>query len=189
MNLLVVLVPLFGLELARLYERQLLDALERDMLNQASLVRVMLEAGYERGEEPVSPASERLLERAASRTRTRIRLLLPEQGVVADSHRNGPPEGREEVAPLLVRERVLAMSEVASSRRALEEVPIPERGEVRTAFEGSRATATRYARRPPAVCEDTAGVARTCWGCEVQPPAAGTALMSDPPGRSRSPGL
>jgi two-component system, OmpR family, sensor histidine kinase ChvG len=150
-NLLVVLVPLFGLELARLYERQLLDALERDMLNQASLVRVMLEAGYERGEEPVSPASERLLERAASRTRTRIRLLLPEQGVVADSHRNGPPEGREEVAPLLVRERVLAMSEVASSRRALEEVPIPERGEVRTAFEGSRATATRYARRPPAV--------------------------------------
>ena len=151
MNLLVVLVPLFGLELARLYERQLLDGLERDMLNQASIVRVMLEDELERGEPPVDARRERLLERAATRTRTRIRLIVPDQGVVADSHRNGPPEGREQIVPLLVRERVFSMSDVAARQPVADEVPIPARREVLTAFAGSRATATRHALRPPAV--------------------------------------
>jgi two-component system sensor histidine kinase ChvG len=41
-NLLVLLVPVAGLEFARLYERQLLHGLERDMRNQAALVREML---------------------------------------------------------------------------------------------------------------------------------------------------
>ena len=37
-NLIVLLVPIAGLEFARLYERQLLDSLERDMRDQAVIV-------------------------------------------------------------------------------------------------------------------------------------------------------
>jgi len=150
-NLLVVLVPLFGLELARVYERQLLDGLERDMLNQASLVRALLEARLERGEAPYGTDTERLLERAAQRTRTRIRVLVPEQGVVTDSHRNGPPEGKEQLAPLLVRDRTLSSRDVEAGRAPSSEPPVAQRPEVSTALGGSRATATRYAQRPPAV--------------------------------------
>ena len=36
-NGLVLLVPVVGLEFARIHERQLLEALERDMKNQAAL--------------------------------------------------------------------------------------------------------------------------------------------------------
>lgn len=151
MNLLVVLVPLLGLELARVYERQLLDSLERDMLNQATLVRSLLETELERGLEPFGGATEQLLERAAKRTRTRVRLILPALGVVADSHRSGPPEGKEGEAPLLARDRTFSASDVVSSQPRAVETPIPERREVVTALAGSRATATRYAARPPAV--------------------------------------
>ena len=38
-NLVVLLVPVAGLEFARIHERQLLDGLERDMRNQAAIVR------------------------------------------------------------------------------------------------------------------------------------------------------
>ncbi len=150
-NLVVVLVPLLGLELARVYERQLLDGLERDMVNQATLVGTLLESELSREEEAFGGVTERLLERAARRTRTRIRLILPERGVVADSHRNGPPEGKEGAAPLLARDRTFNSSDVEVPTPAEVEVPIPERREVLTALAGSRATATRYSRRPQAV--------------------------------------
>ena len=42
-NAIVVLVPVAGLEFARLFERELLRSLERDMRNQAVLVRRFLE--------------------------------------------------------------------------------------------------------------------------------------------------
>lgn len=145
-NLIVVLVPLLGLELARVYERQLLDGLERDMLNQATLVASMLESQLAREEDPFDAATEQLLERAAKRTRTRIRLLRPELGVVADSHRSGPPEGKESEAPLLAQGRVFSMREVELPRYTEVEVPVPERPEVQTAFGGSRDTATRFSR-------------------------------------------
>src|SRR5260221_6760446 len=92
-NLVVVLVPLAGLEFARLYERQLLDGLERDMQNQAVLVKTELEAGFARGEAFGTPAQEAQLVAAARQTRTRIRLVEAEHGMVADSHRFGPPAG------------------------------------------------------------------------------------------------
>src|SRR5450432_3610190 len=94
-NLLVVLVPVAGLEFARLYERQLLDGLERDMQNQVSLVVSSLEAGFSRSEGFGTPAQELVLANAAEHTRTRIRLIDPVQGALVDSHRNGPPEGKE----------------------------------------------------------------------------------------------
>jgi len=150
-NLLVVLVPLFGVELARVYERQLLDGLERDMVNQASLVRVLVEAELERDEEPFGPVTERLLERAAKRTRTRIRLVVPELGVVADSHRNGPPEGKEQTTPMLARQRSLNLADTELVTTPAPEAPVPRRPEILTALGGSRATATRFAQDPPTV--------------------------------------
>jgi two-component system sensor histidine kinase ChvG len=153
-NLVVVLVPIIGLEFARIYERQLLDGLERDMLNQATLVRVMLETQLELDDELSLPVAERLLERAAERTRTRIRLILPERGVLADSHHHGPPEGPELSAPILARSRLQLRElsdSIGSSGPTGAEVPIHRRHEVLTALGGSRATATRYAVDPPAV--------------------------------------
>jgi two-component system, OmpR family, sensor histidine kinase ChvG len=152
-NLLVVLVPLVGLEFARVYEKQLLDALERDMLNQATLVRVMVEGDLDADHELGGAARQQLLERAAQRTRTRIRLVVPELGVVADSHHAGPPEGPELEAPILARGRSLSMREAAQHAVGPigPEAPIPERGEIRTALAGSRATATRFAHDPPGV--------------------------------------
>jgi two-component system sensor histidine kinase ChvG len=148
-NLLVVLVPLVGLEFARVYEKQLLDALERDMVNQATLVRVMVEADLDADEDLGGAAREQLLERAAQRTRTRIRLVVPELGVIADSHRAGPPEGPELEPPILARGRALSVREASGPIGP--EAPIPERHEIKTALAGSRATATRFASDPPAV--------------------------------------
>lgn len=148
-NLVVVLVPLVGLEFARVYERQLLDALERDMLNQATLVRVMVEQDLDADEDFASGSRENLLERAARRTRTRIRLIHPTLGVVADSHRAGPPEGPELEAPLLARGESSRLR--GSWSTPAPEMPIPQRPEVMTALGGARATATRFADDPPAV--------------------------------------
>jgi two-component system sensor histidine kinase ChvG len=152
-NLLVVLVPLVGVEFARVYERQLLDGLERDMLNQATLVRVMIESDLDAGEGLAGTARESLLERAALRTRTRIRLVAPELGVIADSHHSGPPEGPELAAPMLARGQALSAreAEARGSGPIGPEAPIPERHEIKTALAGSRATATRFAYDPPAV--------------------------------------
>ena len=151
-NLVVVLVPLIGLEFARVYERQLLDGLERDMLNQATLVRVMVEDDLDRDEELAGPHTERLLERAAQRTRTRIRLIVPNVGVVADSHHNGPPEGPELATPILARGQALQPRETSEISGPIgPQAPIPDRREVKTALAGSRATATRFAEDPAAV--------------------------------------
>jgi two-component system sensor histidine kinase ChvG len=154
-NLVVVLVPLAGLEFARLYERQLLDGLERDMQNQAVLEKASLETGFARGEGFGTPAQEMVLTSAALQTRTRIRIVDPVQGMLADSHRWGPPEGKEPPPPLLTRERV----ELESSLRGLggretladPGAPLLKRPELLHAFQGQRSTATRVSHNPPAV--------------------------------------
>jgi len=155
-NLVVVLVPIAGLEFARLYERQLLDGLERDMQNQAALVKVSLEAGLARGEAFGTKEQEAQLTAAALQTRTRIRLVDVQRGVLVDSHRNGPPEGKEPRAPLLTRERAAELEQSLSSSDSRSiphepEVPIEKRAEILGAFQGKRSTATRIARRPPSV--------------------------------------
>ncbi len=118
-NLVVLLVPIAGLEFARIHERQLLESLERDMRNQASLVRSFVEQRLwqQRLAEckharpytcdldlrvEYDPSIEVVLASAAQRTRTRIRLLDREGRVVVDSHRHGAPEGPEPAAPSLV---------------------------------------------------------------------------------------
>ncbi|MFO0696213.1 MAG: ATP-binding protein [Polyangiales bacterium] len=155
-NAVVVLVPIAGVEFARLYERQLLEALERDMGNQAVLVSELLRDDLARGLPLDAPAHEALLVRAAERTRTRIRILDTRGDVVADSHRNGPPEGPEPAVPWAssVREMPDAgASSVVHRRRGPRTWPdVPARAEVRAALEGKEwATYTRVREQSPGV--------------------------------------
>ena len=101
-NLLALLVPALGLEFARIHERELLDALERDMSNQAVLVRAFVESSLAGGAGLDNPEHQRVLLSAARRTRTRIRLVDPSGAVVADSHAEGPPEGPEPPPPYML---------------------------------------------------------------------------------------
>jgi two-component system sensor histidine kinase ChvG len=144
-NLVVVLLPVAGLELAKTYERQLLDALERDMRDQAVVVRRFLEADLRRGGRLDDEAHEEALRRAARRTRTRVRLLDAAGIVVVDSHRDGPPEGPEPRPPWLA-------SASAAPSIAMEPWPaVGERSEVRDALEGRPSGFTRLRDRNPGV--------------------------------------
>lgn len=153
-NAIALLVPIAGLEFARIYERQLLDSLERDMRNQAVLVGVLLEQDLEAGRGIADPAHGQLLERAARTTRTRIRILDREGTLIADSHEHGPPEGPEPSAPSM-----LPLTRGASTRALDDEGrgggptwPEPgQRSEVLRALTGERATTTRIRDRAPAV--------------------------------------
>src|SRR6478735_10882574 len=147
-NLVVVLVPIAGLEFAHLYERQLLDGLERDMQNQAVLVKASLEARLARGEAFGTPEQEAELTVAALQTRTRIRLIDAQRGTVVDSHSNGQPEGKEPPAPLLTRQRAIELQQALSSSDTRSvarepEAPLETRPELLGAFGGRRSTATR----------------------------------------------
>lgn len=152
-NLTVVLVPIAGLEFARVYERQLLDGLERDMQNQAVLVKTSLEAGLSRGEGFGTSAQEAELESAARQTRTRIRLVDRARGLLADSHRHGPPEGKEPKPSAWTRDRVSLGSLVRTGPANLGDpgVDLAHRPELLRAFAGARGAATRLSRDPPAV--------------------------------------
>ena len=98
-NVTVVLVPVAGLEFARIYERQLLSALERDMNDQAALTRALLEQDLADGIELGDRRHRAILEAAAHRTRTRVRILDAQGALLVDSHRDGPPEGPEPEPP------------------------------------------------------------------------------------------
>lgn len=152
-NLFVVLIPALGLEFARVYERQLLDGLERDMRNQAVLLREFLEAALER-DEPLDPERlEALLGDAARHTRTRLRLVSASAGVIVDSHRAGPPEGPEPEVPWLARRRpdLRALAPPRAEVEGEPSLPTLERRELTRAFAGERATMTRVSEHPPAV--------------------------------------
>jgi len=149
-NLTVVLVPVAGFEFARIHERQLLDGLERDMRNQAVLVQTHVQASLAAGEVLNAPAREVWLKAAALSTRTRIRLLDKELNVVADSHRNGAPEGPEAPLPKSVSDTLLG--DTLRSQPAFgAEVPLKQRGELLGALAGKLSTMTRVAARPPRV--------------------------------------
>ena len=95
-NVIVAAVPVFGMAFAEMHERQLLAALERDMIHQSELVRAMVRTSDE------TRSVEAALVIAARDTRTRIRILDAHGAVTADSHRGGPPEGAERPVPYLV---------------------------------------------------------------------------------------
>jgi two-component system sensor histidine kinase ChvG len=158
-NGVVLIVPVVGLEFARIHERQLLEALERDMKNQAALVRVMVEAGLDRGEAIGDSDQAEILTAAARTTRTRIRLLDEHGAVVADSHEYGPPEGPELPPPRILGRSLRGEDRSGPALSELRRDPsdpnlwpeIAERVEVRTALAGAPASYTRLRARDPGV--------------------------------------
>ena len=153
-NLVVVLVPVAGVEFADLYEKQLLDALENDMRHQALLVRRFLEAGHRRGVALRHPAHEEAVRNAAKGTRMRIRVFDRARAPVVDSHRFGAPEGPEPPAPggLLGRSSTSGQPEWASPRRARAASwpSPPQRPEIVQAFAGRPSAHTRVRPGDPA---------------------------------------
>ncbi len=134
-NVIVVAVPLAGVAFARLHERQLLAALERDMVHQAELVGALV---------ATDPDGPRLADRgpaltaAARHTRTRIRLLDARGQVVADSHAAGPPEGAEPALP-----RLYGGEGPSHAPEVPDPVDVAARREVQTALAGRYGSATR----------------------------------------------
>ena len=165
-NLVVLLVPMVGLEFARIYERQLLASLERDMRNQATLARELIESSLEAGDAIDHPRHQRVLEAAARHTRTRVRILDGAGLSVVDSHAEGPPEGPEPPAPTILpssaQPRAIARRTRASSPEVADVVSsygpptvrwpdVPNRPEVRNALEGHPDSFTRIRDSAPAV--------------------------------------
>lgn len=166
-NLVVLLVPVAGLEFARVHERQLLASLQRDMRNQAALVRESLEANVSNGEALATPRLRRILTDAATTTRTRIRVLDQRGQVVLDSHEGGPPEGPEPPAPTLIPRSAYEHADALNPRNTLDperiegrstrSLPeerwptVPDRREVRSALRGQPDAYTRIRSREPAV--------------------------------------
>ncbi|MFO0756519.1 MAG: ATP-binding protein [Byssovorax sp.] len=157
-NLLVLLVPVAGLELARAHERQLLEGLERDMKNQASLVASLLESDLRAGRPLDDPRHAEILTDAAKTTRTRVRVLDPRGTTVVDSHAKGPPEGPEPPPPHMLPRSYVSqddgrpMSELARDPSDPNAWPeIPARSEVKAALAGQRGAYTRVRARDPGV--------------------------------------
>lgn len=98
-NAVVLVVPWAGLEYARWHERQLLQSLERDLRDQAVLVREVIASRLVRGEPLGGDEVTGMLVRAARDTRTRIRVLDASGVATADSHHAGAPEGPEPRPP------------------------------------------------------------------------------------------
>lgn len=157
-NLVVLLVPVAGLEFARIYERQLLAGLERDMHDQAAIVREMFETSLAEGLPLDDARLGRVLTGAARTTRTRVRILNEAGFVMLDSHAEGPPEGPESPAPTILPGSVYSSQGSAdvvewSARSLPRETwpPIEERREVRAALRGHPDAYTRLRDRQPAV--------------------------------------
>jgi two-component system sensor histidine kinase ChvG len=152
-NLVVLLVPVAGLEFARVYERELLGGLEADMRHQAVVIRDFLEVPLEAGGQLDGGHVEAVLKKVAEGTRFRTRILDERGDVVADSHRDGPPEGAEVTPPSYLR----SISEVESSLGSRARSPgprwspLPERVEVRAALAGNPSAYTRIRERAPSV--------------------------------------
>jgi two-component system, OmpR family, sensor histidine kinase ChvG len=142
-NAMVLLVPVAGLEFARLFEHELLSSLERDMRNQATLVRHFLEV---QGPAAFDEKNEQVLARSASDTRTRVRVLDALAAVRLDSHRLGPPEGEEAPAPR-------SLPETLSPERRPQQrwSDLADRREIKDALAGKRSAFTRIREREPSV--------------------------------------
>lgn len=150
-NAVVVIVPIAGLEFARIYERQLLASLERDMRNQAALVRAGLEVGLRDGGELADPRQVVVLRKAARTTRTRVRILDDVGVVVADSHAEGPPEGPEPKPPSMLPVSGRDVRSVVRPPSGPIWPEVAQRVEVVSALEGHPSTRTRIRDRHPEV--------------------------------------
>ncbi|HEY7371368.1 MAG TPA: ATP-binding protein [Polyangia bacterium] len=155
-NAVIVSVPVFGLAFARFYEREMLGAVETDMIHQADVLRVLLREDAAAGPEALAKRGP-MLTAIAARTRTRIRLVVPPGRVVADSHANGPPEGVER-APALAGPRLSGAPPEKAGRHASraadgDAAPEPDFGvadrpEIKRVLAGKYGAMTRVWRWP-----------------------------------------
>ncbi len=138
-NVIIVTVPVIGLAFARFYEREMLDAVEKDMIHQGEVLRAALRDDIEAGPDALAGRAS-LLRTIAGETRARIRLVVPPGRVVADSHAHGPPEGIER-APSLAGPR-LSGGPPPDARRD-PEPDVTGRPEIKNALAGHYGAATR----------------------------------------------
>ncbi len=150
-NLVVLLVPVAGLEFAHIYERELLDGLEADMRHQAVATRRFLELDLERGQALDGAQLEPVLRKIAVGTRFRTRILDAQGTLLADSHGAGPPEGVEVPAPSYTRARGEESSLGRRGNARPTWSPLADRVEVRAALAGKPSAYTRIRERAPSV--------------------------------------
>jgi two-component system sensor histidine kinase ChvG len=143
-NVVIVTVPVAGLAFARFYEREMLAAVETDMIHQAEVLRAALGDDVEAGPAALA-ARAPLLRTIARHTRARIRLVDAAGHVVADSHADGPPEG-EEHAPPFAGPR-LSGGPPANARRD-PQPDLAQRPEIKKALAGQYGATTRVWRWP-----------------------------------------
>ncbi len=146
-NLVIVMVPVVGIEYARTFEREGLQALEQDMQHQAQLLRTLLEQNLDDEREPRFDLISGALEPLARRTRTRIRLLDREGRLLSDSHKRGAPEGPEPPVPRLLGEGKQPERLHQPNKPSTDPGPVLDRVEVNAARKGQLGTATRIHRR------------------------------------------
>lgn len=146
-NLIIVMVPVVGIEWARTYEQEGLNALEQDMQHQAQLLRTLLEQNLDEQGTPRMALVAPSLETMARRTRTRIRLLDRQGRLLADSHRQGAPEGPEPAVPGWIGRNAPPERRHAADQPSTDPGPVLDRVEVRAARKGQLGTATRIHRR------------------------------------------
>ena len=146
-NVVIVVVPVVGIEWAKTYEKEGLKALEKDMLHQAQLLRTVLEQNLDWGGMPRMELVAPTLETLAKRTRMRIRLLDRDGRLLADSHRQGAPEGPEPAVSGLWRRGVQPERRHPTNRPSTDPGPLNNRVEIVAARKGQLGTYTREHKR------------------------------------------
>ena len=146
-NLIIVMVPVIGIEGARSFERESLKALEQDMLHHAQIIRTVLEQNLDQQGKPRFAIAARALERVAQRTRMRIRLLSRKGKLIADSHLKGAPEGPEPPVPKLFGASEQPERNHPSNQPSTDPGPLHDRSEIKAAQLGQLSTSTRIHER------------------------------------------
>ncbi len=146
-NLIIVMVPVLGIEWARSFERESLKALEQDMIHHAQIIRTVLEQNLNARRKPQFGIAARALEPVAKRTRMRIRLLTRKGRLIADSHLRGAPEGPEPPVPRLWGTARQPERKHSPDQPSTNPGPLQNRSEILGARRGQLSTATRVHQR------------------------------------------
>ena len=136
-NLVVVLVPLFGIEFARIYERELLKSLEQRMRNHAALWRIVATHAVNAGSVINDDSFADMLLQAQRKTGMRVRILDAGADVLVDS--SSLKRNRQQPAVAL------------SSQQSPHWSPLSDRSEVRRALQGKPSAMTRIRQYSEAV--------------------------------------
>lgn len=97
-NALLVFLPVAGLWYLDAYEQHLLEQQERAMVQQARLFAAALVEVPELAAAPDGPAAQRMLDRLEQSSDVRLRVVVADGRVAADSQRVPGPDGREDTA-------------------------------------------------------------------------------------------